>query len=235
VTLLHLGSSLGAARADDNHVDHSAIAIQGMPHRFAPAAVPESPVMRRFSTAVVLSSFLLAAPTQAQRSFEPAYTPSAFSYGFHGFLLGGTAGLGAGYLAGQAGGWHDGDWRALAYGAGIGALLGGGLGVGLGISDMAAQTPARAYFILRDGGYGLGFGAVAGSIAGGLAALSSHQGAHVLVGASIGALAGTAAGLVLGVVEGQRWRGRTVAWLSLVAASAADGTLHWIPALEGRY
>jgi hypothetical protein len=186
--------------------------------------------------------FLLAAtvlltttPARAQRTYEPPYTPSAFAYGFHGFVLGGTAGLGAGYLIGRSGGWHGDDWRALAYGAGIGALAGGGIGLGLGISDMASRTPGRGYFVLRDGGYGLGFGAVAGTIAGGLASLSSKKGEHLLLGASIGALAGTGAGLVLGIIEGNRLARGPLAWLTVAPASTAGGTIEWMPALAGRY
>jgi hypothetical protein len=192
----------------------------------------QSAVMRKtlLIIAVLVAS---AAPARAQRPPEPLYTPSAFSYGFHGFLLGASAGVGAGYLVARSGGWHDGDWRALAYGAGIGALVGGGLGIGLGIADMANETPGRGYFILRDGGMGMGFGAVTGAIAGGLVALSTKKGEHILFGASVGALAGTAFGVVLGLVEGQRYRGRMA--LSLATAAAADGSIQLLPALVGRY
>jgi len=194
--------------------------------------VRQCAVMRR-SLLVIAIVVAIAAPARAQRSSEPLYTPSAFSYGFHGFLLGASAGVSAGYLVGRSGGWHGDDWRALAYGAGIGALVGGGLGVGLGISDMASQTPGRGYFILRDGGLGLGFGAVTGAIAGGLVALSSKKGEHILLGASVGALAGTAFGLVLGVVEAQRYGGRVA--LSLATAATPDGSIQLMPALVGRY
>src|SRR5256885_13246597 len=97
--------------------------------------VRQCAAMRRSS--IVLAVLLLAAPARAQRTAEPPYTPSAFSYGFHGFLLGATAGLGAGYLAGRSGGWHDGDWRAPGYGARIGAPVGGALWLWLRISDIA--------------------------------------------------------------------------------------------------
>ncbi len=180
-----------------------------------------------------------AAPARAQTTYEPLYTPSIFSYGFSGFLLGGAAGIGGGYLAGRSGGWHDDDWRALGYGAGVGALVGGALGIGLGIADMASQTPGRGVFVLRDGGYGMGFGAATGAIAGGLAALSTDHKENVLLGASIGALAGTAVGLVLGSIEGQRWRGRAVSAtgvaLTVLAARDAGGGTAWMPALGGRY
>jgi hypothetical protein len=186
--------------------------------------------------ALVASLVAIAArPAQAQPR-EPLYTPSVFVYGFDGFLLGATAGLGAGYLVGRAGGWHEGDWRALGYGAGIGALAGGTLGVSLGITDMVNETPGRGYFILRDGGYGLGFGAATGAIAGGLAALSSRKAEHILFGASIGALVGTGVGVVLGIVEGHRaWRRHTTVALTFTPAPLASGELAWMPALVGRY
>jgi hypothetical protein len=188
--------------------------------------------MRR--SLIVLGLLLLAGPARAQRQWEPLYTPSTFSYGFHGFLLGAFAGVGVGYLAGRSGGFHRDEWRALAYGAGVGALTGGAIGLGLGISDMAYQTPGRGWFVLRDGGYGLAFGAATGAIVGGLSALSANDGERVLVGAAIGGLTGTVFGLILGVVEGQRWQ-RPVAWLSLAAASDAGGGLHWMPAISGCY
>jgi hypothetical protein len=188
--------------------------------------------MRR--SLIVLGLLLLAGPARAQRQWEPLYTPSTFSYGFHGFLLGASAGVGVGYLAGRSGGFHRDEWRALAYGAGVGALTGGALGLGLGISDMAYQTPGRGWFVLRDGGYGLAFGAATGAIVGGLSALSSNDGERVLVGVAIGGLTGTVFGLILGVLEGQRWQ-RPVAWLSLATASAADGSLQWMPAISGWY
>jgi hypothetical protein len=185
--------------------------------------------------AVLIAPPLAGAPARAERAVEPLYTPSAFVYGFHGFLLGGGAGLGAGYLAGRAGGWHGDDWRALAYGAGVGALVGGGVGLGLGISDLAAQTPGRGYFVLRDGGYGLAFGAAAGTIAGGLGALGTRKGEHILLGTAIGGLAGTVAGLTLGIAEGQQQRRGYVAWVSVAAAPAVGGSVSWMPALAGRF
>src|SRR3982751_1077309 len=106
--------------------------------------------MRRtilFSAAVVV--LFTTSIASAQPRSDPPYTPTTFEYGFHGFFLGGVAGLGAGYLVGRSGGWHQDDWRALVYGTGIGALAGGALGLGLGISDMASETPGRGYFILR--------------------------------------------------------------------------------------
>jgi hypothetical protein len=197
--------------------------------------------MRTWRTTLTVGLLLAAAvPARAQTTYEPLYTPSIFSYGFHGFLLGGAAGLGGGYLAGRSGGWHDDDWRALGYGAGVGALVGGALGLGLGIADMTSQTPGRGVFVLRDGGYGMVFGAATGTIAGGLAALSTDRKENLLLGASIGALAGTGVGLVLGSIEGQRWRGRAVSsaaspWVALVAARDAGGGTAWLPALGGRY
>jgi hypothetical protein len=192
-----------------------------------------SPLALAAIAAVLL---LPARPCLAEERGEPLYTPSMFRYGFHGFLLGTGAGLGAGYLAARAGGWHQNDWEPLAYGAGIGALAGGALGVTLGITDMVNETQGRGYFILRDGGYGLGFGATTGAIGGGLAAVSSHKPEHILFGAAIGGLVGTGVGVVLGVVEGQRaWRRQTRVALTLAPTPAAGGTLTWLPTLVGRY
>ena len=172
----------------------------------------------------------------AQSRGEPLYTPSIFIHGFHGFFLGSAAGLGAGYLAARAGGWHKDDWQPLAYGAGIGALAGGALGISLGITDMVNETPGRGYFVLRDGGYGMGFGAVTGAIAGGIAAVGTKKAENILFGASIGALVGTGVGIILGVVEGNRaWRRHTTVALTLAPAPLTSGQLVWMPALMGRY
>jgi hypothetical protein len=181
------------------------------------------------------SLLLISRPSQAQPPPEPLYTPSIFGYGFNGFALGAGAGLGAGYLAARAGGWHEDDWRPLAYGVGIGALAGGALGLTLGITDMANETQGRGYFILRDGGYGLGFGVATGAIIGGLAAVGSKKPEHILFGGAIGALAGTGVGVVLGIVEGQRaWRRHTRVAVTLAPAESG-GKLVWMPALVGRY
>lgn len=182
----------------------------------------------------------LARPGQAQppQPREPLYTPSIFVYGFHGFALGGAAGLGAGYIAARSGGWQKDDWQPLAYGAGIGALAGGTLGLSLGITDMVNETPGRGYFILRDGGYGLGFGAVTGAIAGGLAAVSTKKAENIVFGASIGALVGTGLGVILGVIEGNRaWRRHKglAMTMTLTPARQSDGQLAWMPALVGCY
>jgi hypothetical protein len=192
--------------------------------------------MRRAICLLAVATVLgLAQPAQAQQR-EPLYTPSIFVYGFHGFFLGSVAGLGAGYMAARAGGWHQDDWQPLAYGAGIGALAGGALGLSLGITDMVNETPGRGYFILRDGGYGLGFGAATGAIAGGIAAISTKRAENILFGASIGGLVGTGVGIILGVVEGNRaWRRRTNVALTLTPAPLSNGQLAWVPALVGRY
>ena len=177
-----------------------------------------------------------ARPCIAAERGEPLYTPSIFLYGFDGFLLGTGAGLGAGYLAARAGGWHQDDWQPLAYGAGIGALAGGALGLGLGITDMVNETQGRGYFILRDGGYGLGFGAATGAIGGGLAAVGSRRPEHILFGAGIGGLVGTGVGVVLGIVEGNRaWRRHTTVALSVGATPVVGGELAWMPVLVGRF
>jgi hypothetical protein len=185
-----------------------------------------------FAAAILVS---LARPGHAQPR-EPGYTPSIFMYGFHGFFLGGMAGLGAGYIVARSGGWHEDDWKPLAYGAGIGALAGGALGLGLGITDMVNDTPGRGYFILRDGGYGLGFGAATGAIAGGIAAIGNKKPENILFGAAIGGLVGTGVGVVLGVIEGNRaWRARTRVAVTLAPVQEHNGQLAWMPALVGRY
>jgi hypothetical protein len=196
----------------------------------------------RMTLAIATAAVLAAAgPVRGQpRSesrVEPLYTPSAFSYGFHGFGLGAATGLGAGYLFARAGGFHGDDWRALVYGAGIGALVGGGLGLGLGIADMGAGTPGRGYFVLRDAGYGLTFGAAAGAITGGLVGVSSGHAERILLGTAIGGLAGTGAGLVLGIIEGQRgWRRVGPGFsVSLAAAVTANRGVALLPALAGRF
>jgi hypothetical protein len=194
--------------------------------------------MRRAICTLVAAVLLMLARTGQAQPREPLYTPSIFIYGFDGFLLGAGAGLGAGYLAARAGGWHKDDWQPLAYGATIGALAGGTLGLSLGITDMVNETPGRGYFVLRDGGYGLGFGAVTGAIAGGIAAISNKKAENIALGASIGALVGTGLGVILGIVEGNRaWRRYKTAPVALTVAPAATSTgqLVWMPALVGRY
>jgi hypothetical protein len=192
--------------------------------------------MRRAIWMLVTGAVLMAARPGLAQPREPLYTPSIFTYGFNGFFLGSLAGVGAGYLAARSGGWDKDDWQPLAYGAGIGALAGGTLGLTLGITDMVNETPGRGYFILRDGGYGLGFGVATGAIAGGIAAVSTKKPENILFGASIGALAGTAVGVVLGIIEGNRaWsRGKRVA-LTLAPAATSTGELVWMPALVGSY
>jgi hypothetical protein len=184
----------------------------------------------------LLATVLGATSAQAQPRDESLYTPSIFEYGFDGFLLGTGAGLGAGYLAARAGGWHKDDWQPLAYGAGIGALAGGTLGLSLGITDMVNETRGRGYFVLRDGGYGLGFGVATGAIAGGLSAVGSKKAEHILLGAAVGGLIGTATGVVLGIVEGQRaWRRRAHIAFTIAPAADRGGRIAWVPALIGRY
>jgi hypothetical protein len=196
--------------------------------------------MRRALAFVLVGCVLSLAPSRAARAqpaTEPLYTPSTFSYGFNGFLLGAGAGLGTGYLFARSGGFHDDDWQPLAYGAGIGALAGGVLGLSLGITDMVAETPGRGYFVIRDGGLGLGFGMAAGAIAGGIAATSTKRAENILYGAAIGTVAGTAVGIVLGIIEGHRYwdrHTRKVAFTTLTTVDAAH-QLVWMPGLVGRY
>jgi hypothetical protein len=194
--------------------------------------------MKRALSLLVLASATtsIAQVAEAQPQHSPMAVPSTFTYGFHGFLLGAGAGLCVGYLDARSGGWHADDWRSLAYGASIGALAGGVLGVGLGIADLVADTPGRGYFVIRDGGYGLGFGLVTGAIAGSIAAIGSKDAQSIAVGAAIGGLIGTAGGLVLGIVEAQRFvPRRTAMTMTLAAAPSASGGLLWMPALVGRY
>jgi hypothetical protein len=193
--------------------------------------------MRRSLYVLVVATVLSGASVgHAQPRGEPLYTPSVFIYGFHGFFLGTGAGLGAGYIAARSGGWHQDDWRPLAYGAAIGALAGGTLGISLGVTDMVNETPGRGYFVLRDGGYGLGFGAATGAIAGGIAAISNKKAENILFGASIGGLVGTGLGVVLGIIEGNRaWHRRGSVAMTLAPAPTARGELVWMPALVGRY
>jgi hypothetical protein len=192
--------------------------------------------MKSPSLALAATVLLLSTPCRAEPREEPLYTPSIFFYGFDGFVLGTGAGLSAGYLAARAGGWHQDDWQPLLYGAGIGALAGGALGLALGITDLANETPGRGYFIVRDGGYGLGFGAATGAIAGGLAAIGSRKPEHVLFGGAIGGLFGTGAGVALGIVESQR-AGQRHARVALTVAAAREsgGGTVWMPALDGRF
>jgi hypothetical protein len=180
----------------------------------------------------VVALLLLPTVARAQqpvpvRVAQPGYTPSAFTYGFQGLMLGAGAGLAAGYLFTRDGGFHENDVKTLIYGMGFGALVGGGLGVALGINDMAAGTPGGGYYVLRDAVYGLSFGTAAGAIAGALAALSTKRAEHILLGASIGALTGTVFGVALGIWEGER--NRRV--LTVGAAQAIDGRLVLMPSL----
>jgi hypothetical protein len=199
-----------------------------------PISPLDNPGMRRTLALVSMAAALLAARTgHAQPRTD--YTPSIFAYGFDGFLLGGGTGLCAGYLAGRSGGWHKDDWQSLAYGAGFGALGGGLLGISLGITDMINETPGRGYYVLRDGGMGLGFGIATGAIAGGLAATGSKKPEHILLGAAIGGLVGTGVGVALGIVEGQRMGPRRNVALTIAPAPTAAGRLAWMPALVGRY
>jgi hypothetical protein len=173
-------------------------------------------------------------PAQAQPAADPV--PSAFAYGFQGFVVGAGVGLAAGYLVARRDGFERGDWRPLTYGAGVGALAGGALGLTLGLVDMSQGRQGGGYIVMRDAVLGTGFGATAGAIAGGLAVISTRKAEHILLGASIGALAGTAFGAVLGVIEAGRLTApaRPVA-LTLAPVVSADGSLVWGPALAARY
>jgi hypothetical protein len=181
-----------------------------------------------FTFFIVLASLSSTARAQQPvRVAQPGYTPSAFTYGFQGLMLGAGAGLAAGYLFTRDGGFHSDDIKTLVYGIGFGALVGGGLGVALGISDMTEGTPGGGFYVLRDGVYGLAFGTAAGAIAGALAALSTKRAEHIVLGASIGALSGSVLGVGLGIWEGQR----THRVVTVGAVQAIDGGLVLVPSL----
>jgi hypothetical protein len=199
--------------------------------------MPTTKVLPRALCIVTVAALLLPRAARAEApGGEQLYAPSIFIYGFNGFLLGAGTGVGAGYLAARAGGWNRDDWQPLLYGATIGALAGGGLGLGLGITDMVNETHGRGYFVLRDGGYGLGFGVATGAIIGGLTAIASRKPERIAAGGAIGGLFGTAGGLVLGIIEGQRaWRRHTNVAVTVAPVAEVSGALTFVPALVGRY
>lgn len=181
----------------------------------------------------------LATPAQAD--------PSAFDYGYRGFGAGALAGVSVGYLIGRAGGWHSNDWRALVISTGVGALVGGGGGLGLGFADASAGTPGRLLPVIHDAELGALFGATAGALGGMVAWAASDKPERILLGAAIGGISGVAVGAILGAVESSNGiRSGTPTTTSpsvqrrrvqpaLAAAALSDGSLCWLPALQGRY
>src|SRR5205814_9703945 len=98
------------------------------------------------------------------------------------------------------------------------------------------ETQGRGYFVLRDGGYGLGFGVATGAIVGGLSAIGSKQPERILLGGAVGGLVGTGVGVVQGIVEGRRaWRPHARGARNLAPAPEPSGKLVWMPTLVGRY
>jgi hypothetical protein len=148
--------------------------------------------------------FFVSAPAKAAGYFgpNPERAPSVFTYAWRGFTLGAIDGLAVGYIVARDNGYHKGDWKPLAYGAGIGALAGSGVGFGLGFMDLADNRPGTAAIVLRDMVYGMGFGIVAGALVGTLVMIDSEKPEHILFGASVGALAGTGVGMAVGFIEG---------------------------------
>jgi hypothetical protein len=148
--------------------------------------------------------FSVSEPARAAGYFgrNPERAPSVFTYAWRGFTLGAIDGLAVGYIVARDDGYGKGDWKPLAYGAGIGALAGSGVGFGLGFMDLADNRPGTAAIVLRDMVYGMGFGIVAGALVGTLVMIDSEEPEHILFGASVGALAGTGVGMAVGFIEG---------------------------------
>jgi len=148
----------------------------------------------------------VTSPARAAGYFgrNPERAPSVFTYAWRGFTLGAIDGLALGYIIARDNGYNKGDWKPLAYGAGIGALAGSGAGFTLGFMDLADNRPGTASIVLRDMVYGMGFGIVAGALTGTLFMIDSEEPEHILFGASVGALAGTGVGMVVGFIEGPR-------------------------------
>ncbi len=198
--------------------------------------------------ALVLACLLAPAQSAQAAGFfgpDPDYAPSVFTYGYRGLLVGGLVGLSGGYLVARNDGFEGGDWRPMAYGAGIGALSGGVLGLTLGFVDLADDNPGMGNIALRDMLYGAGFGALVGAITGALVVIKSGDGEHILFGAAIGTLAGTAVGLAVGLFEGRRittsprhrYTGERERSVQLALSSTRDGgnALVWLPGVSGRF
>lgn len=189
-------------------------------------------MIRRLAGLVVTVAVLGlgAGPARADKQ-PPAGAPTVFDGAYQGLLVGAMAGLATGYLFARDDGWKgSGDWKPLAYGAGVGALTGSAIGLTLGIIDMAQDKPGRNGYVMRDGLYGAGLGAVMGGIAGGVAAVSSGKGEHALLGASIGVLTGTCLGMGIGFVEGYRKYA-----VAIAPVQHRDGSITFVPAVGGRF
>lgn len=161
--------------------------------------------MKRFLLVLVLLlTVCFCKPAHAAGFFGPSpeRAPSVFTYAWRGFTLGAVDGLAVGYIIARDDGYGPGDWKYLAYGAGIGALAGSGVGFTLGFMDLADNRPGTASIVLRDMVYGMGFGIAAGALTGALFMIDSEEPEHILFGASVGAVAGTGLGMVVGFIEG---------------------------------
>jgi hypothetical protein len=158
------------------------------------------------STLLALGLLLLAGEAQAAGYYGPQseYSPSVFTYGWRGLLVGGLAGLSLGYLIARDDGFESDDWKPVVYGLGIGSLVGGATGLTLGFIDLDDDRPGMGNIALRDMLYGAVFGMAVGGIVGALVVISSEDPEHILFGAALGTLSGTLVGLVIGIIEGRR-------------------------------
>lgn len=158
------------------------------------------------SMVLALGIVLLASEAHAAGYYGPQseYSPSVFTYGWRGLVVGGLAGLSLGYIVARDGGFESGDWKPVVYGLGIGALGGGAIGLTLGFIDLDDDRPGMGNIALRDMLYGAIFGMAVGGIVGALVLISSEDPEHIVFGAALGTLTGTLAGLVVGLIEGRR-------------------------------
>lgn len=158
------------------------------------------------STVLALGLLLLAGEAQAAGYYGPQseYSPSVFTYGWRGLVIGGLAGLSLGYIIARDDGFESGDWKPVVYGLGIGSLVGGATGLTLGFIDLDDDRPGMGNIALRDMLYGAVFGMAVGAIVGALVLISSEDPEHILFGAALGTLSGTLVGLVIGIIEGRR-------------------------------
>lgn len=155
---------------------------------------------------LALGLMLVAGEAHAAGYFGPQseYSPSVFTYGWRGLLVGGLAGLSLGYIIARDDGFESDDWKPVVYGLGIGALSGGAIGLTLGFVDLDDDRPGMGNIALRDMLYGAIFGMAVGGIVGALVVISSEDAEHIVFGAALGTLSGTLVGLVVGIIEGRR-------------------------------
>lgn len=185
----------------------------------------------------VLIAGLLVTSTAAAEDDDAG---STFAAGYRGFLTGGFAGLGVGYLIVRGDDGGGDDLRTLGFSAGVGALSGAGVGLALGLMDLGDPGPSRGAIIMRDALYGVGFGVLTGAAAGGLSVIQTGDGEHALLGAAIGSVAGAGLGLVVGVIDAERararWRRQAVRIVPAMGGTRdASGQLVWVPSIAGSY